>query len=55
MTPNERDELYEEMVKTDYVCKYFIYELEMKLPYLFYDLRRVRHQWDDRAKEFPAN
>lgn len=40
------------MVQFDYVNRNFIYHLELKFPYLFDDLRRVRFQWDVDAKKF---
>jgi hypothetical protein len=47
------DSLHDELVKLDYVCKYFIYQLEMEFPYLFYDLRKERYQWDEKAWQYP--
>lgn len=52
MTYSERNKCYEEMAKYDYVCKYFLYELELRFPYLFDDLRKERHQWDEKAVSF---
>ena len=53
LTAREVDTLYDELVKLDYVCKYFIYQLEMEFPYLFYDLRKERYQWDEKAWQYP--
>jgi len=31
-----------------------VFQLEMRFPYFFYDLRRFRYLWDRRAKELPT-
>ena len=53
LNARELDALNDQLLKLDYVCKYFIYQLEMEVPYLFHDLRNERYQWDERARQFP--
>lgn len=53
LTAKEMDCLHDQLIQLDYVCKYFIYQLEMEFPYLFHDLRKERYQWDERAWQYP--